>query len=508
MYPSNGRGHRRAPPPAQPPDATYGNYYNPNQTPTRSPQPPSHPNGVHGGGGGGVDSFQSPQPDAQQGYTKYPYDNYAPSMPQQQQYPPTTSPHHTPYSNHGQAQMGQQNHQGQGMQMHNSTSGMSGNSHSGHSIGGNAGMPSGASVQSQFYASAWEQNSPAPVYPQPPQPNGMGGGGGNRRSVPQPLPPTNFYNPNAHNPAGNGSQNFSTTYAPPAPQAPPASVGGGGGGGFSVPALQNAVPLMMAGMRMASGASPAGANGAPAADVAALGAHLFQQFTPGANNYLHTGREHVTSFMRLPKYYFTVNHSYVLRKLLLLLKPWGTRTWARQRAVDPSQFSSGSDGTTSYLPPRDDVNAPDLYIPVMAFATYVLLVGFMHGIRQQFNAELLARHFSKGAGVLVLEAVMIKLGLYLINARATPWLDVIAYRGYKFVGVAATMAVSILAPRLYWVSLFYASSMMGLFLMRSHRRIVMPREAVNNPAEVARRNAFLLFLCALQYPIYWILVTY
>lgn len=504
MYPPNGRGQRRAQPPAQPQDASYA-FYNANHTPTQSPQPGGRPNGMHQP----VDAFQSPSQDQQPqqgGYAKYPYDSYAPKM---QQYPPPVSPHHAPnpggYVNNGaHAQMPQQSHNGQGMHGHpmqGSNSSLSNNSMSNHSIA-NPPVPNQSSMQSQFYASAWEQTSPSPVYPQRPQPNARAGG---RQSVPQPLPPTNFYNPNAHQPAPAapaGAGGFSSAYAPP----PPAPTGA-----FSVPALQSAVPLVMAGMRMAGGSGiGGGASGAPGADVAALGAQLFQQLAPGAGGYTPAAaREGVTSFMRLPKYYFAVNHSYVLRKLALLVRPWGNRTWARQRAVDPGQFGGGgSDGTTSFLPPRDDVNAPDLYIPVVSFATYVLLVGFLHGIRAQFNAELLARHLSRGGGVLMLEAAIVKLGLYLVNARATPWLDVIAYRGYKFVGVAATMAVSIVVPKLYWVTLFYFSSMMGLFLMRSHRRIVMPREAVNNPAEVARRNAFLLFLCALQYPIYWILVTY
>jgi hypothetical protein len=32
-----------------------------------------------------------------------------------------------------------------------------------------------------------------------------------------------------------------------------------------------------------------------------------------------------------------------------------------------------------YQPPRDDINAPDMYIPVMALVTYVLLVGISLG---------------------------------------------------------------------------------------------------------------------------------
>lgn len=32
-----------------------------------------------------------------------------------------------------------------------------------------------------------------------------------------------------------------------------------------------------------------------------------------------------------------------------------------------------------YAAPREDINSPDLYIPVMAFVTYVLLCGLAAG---------------------------------------------------------------------------------------------------------------------------------
>ncbi|CAN8062406.1 unnamed protein product [Agarophyton chilense] len=267
--------------------------------------------------------------------------------------------------------------------------------------------------------------------------------------------------------------------------------------------LQNGMAFVFAGMQqMASGSAPA----------ANVGAQLFQTLAPGAMGYgnqlFGQGQERVSSFMKMPKYYFAVNHKYVLKKLILLLAPFRNRTWARQRGIDAAQFEvSGSDGATSYLPPRDDVNAPDLYIPVMSFLTYVLLVGFVFGMQEKFKAEILARYFSRGLGVLTLEVLIIKLGLYLINARPTPWLDVIAYRGYKFVGVVLTMSTGILVRRLYYPVLLYSATAMGIFLMRSHRRIILPRDMDSHQAhDLARRNFFLLFLSVLQYPVYWVLV--
>jgi hypothetical protein len=37
------------------------------------------------------------------------------------------------------------------------------------------------------------------------------------------------------------------------------------------------------------------------------------------------------------------------------------------------------------LQPKFDVNAPDLYIPTMAYVTYVLLVGYILGLKNAFR---------------------------------------------------------------------------------------------------------------------------
>ena len=48
--------------------------------------------------------------------------------------------------------------------------------------------------------------------------------------------------------------------------------------------------------------------------------------------------------------------------------------------------SGHTDGTPR--PPKEDVNAPDLYLPLMAFATYVLLFGYTLGARGTFTPEV------------------------------------------------------------------------------------------------------------------------
>lgn len=41
--------------------------------------------------------------------------------------------------------------------------------------------------------------------------------------------------------------------------------------------------------------------------------------------------------------------------------------------------------------PINDENAPDLYIPVMAFVTYILLTGYVKGTKNTFTPEVLVQ---------------------------------------------------------------------------------------------------------------------
>jgi len=96
-----------------------------------------------------------------------------------------------------------------------------------------------------------------------------------------------------------------------------------------------------------------------------------------------------------------------------------------------------------FLPPREDINSPDMYIPVMAFVTYILLSTLLAGLRGAFRPELLGLTATNAFAVVVIELLLLKLGTYLLNiSNESQWLDLVAYSGYKFVGVIATVAVA------------------------------------------------------------------
>jgi hypothetical protein len=84
-----------------------------------------------------------------------------------------------------------------------------------------------------------------------------------------------------------------------------------------------------------------------------------------------------------------------------------------------------------------------MYIPTMAFVTYILLSTLIAGLRGEFQPELFGLIAGWASLAVVLEILGLKLGCYLLSiSNESQLLDLIAYSGYKFVGVITTLAVS------------------------------------------------------------------
>ncbi|CAL4107876.1 unnamed protein product, partial [Meganyctiphanes norvegica] len=94
-------------------------------------------------------------------------------------------------------------------------------------------------------------------------------------------------------------------------------------------------------------------------------------------NMAHQGKEFVEQklekyvSMTKVKYYFAVDTQYVLKKLQLLFFPFTHSDWSvHYEQEEPVQ-------------PRLEINAPDLYIPVMGVVTYVLVAGICLGLQDR-----------------------------------------------------------------------------------------------------------------------------
>lgn len=109
----------------------------------------------------------------------------------------------------------------------------------------------------------------------------------------------------------------------------------------------------------------------------------------------------------------------------------------RKQSIGPN----GQEGW--FLPPRDDLNSPDMYIPLMASITYILLATLLAGLRGEFLPELLGITATYCFVIVAIEILLLKLGCYLLSiSNESQLLDLVAYSGYKFVGVIVTIVIS------------------------------------------------------------------
>ncbi|XP_019095424.1 PREDICTED: protein YIF1A isoform X2 [Camelina sativa] len=146
---------------------------------------------------------------------------------------------------------------------------------------------------------------------------------------------------------------------------------------------------------------------------------------PSPSEYVQSN---ISRYFSDPQYYFQVNDQYVRNKLKIVLFPFLHRGhWTR--------ISEPVGGRLSYKPPIYDINAPDLYIPLMAFGTYVVLAGLSLGLYGKFSPEALNWLFVKGMVGWFLQVMLLKISLLSLGSGEAPLLDIVAYAGYTFTGL-------------------------------------------------------------------------
>ncbi|XP_062053735.1 protein YIF1A isoform X3 [Lepus europaeus] len=219
--------------------------------------------------------------------------------------------------------------------------------------------------------------------------------------------------------------------------------------------------------------------GDPMANVAmAYGSSIASQ----GKDMVHKELHRFVSMSKL-KYFFAVDTAYVAKKLGLLVFPYTHQNWEPQYSRDVP------------LPPRQDLNAPDLYIPAMAFITYVLLAGMALGIQQRFSPEVLGLCASTALVWVVMEVLALLLGLYLATVHSElSTFHLLAYSGYKYVGDG------------YYVALAWTSCALMYFTVRSLRTAALGPDSVGAPAPRQRLQLYLTLGAAAFQPliIYWL----
>jgi hypothetical protein len=122
------------------------------------------------------------------------------------------------------------------------------------------------------------------------------------------------------------------------------------------------------------------------------------------------------------------------------------------------------------------------FIIVMAFVTYILLSALLSGIQGHFSPEDFSVTASYAFAVVLFEIVAIKLGCYLlgISGQGQFFFDLVAYGGYKFVGIVVTLLIrlaGLLGQRegsskgwgrwIEWSVFIYCSLGLGFFMVSS-----------------------------------------
>mmetsp|Transcript_14625 Transcript_14625/g.27461 ORF Transcript_14625/g.27461 Transcript_14625/m.27461 type:complete len:363 (-) Transcript_14625:28-1116(-) len=208
---------------------------------------------------------------------------------------------------------------------------------------------------------------------------------------------------------------------------------------------------------------------------------------------------------------FNVGHSYVLRKLAVLMCPFLKMKQAQSSAMwddsSPGDISSSSQRGLGPDGLKVDVDQPDLYIPVMSYVTYVLIFGLQRGILQDFRPEVLPSTASFALVLLVLEVGAAKLGFYVVGT-AVPFLDLMANCSYKFVPVTLMVIVRILTGQnpVYWVFFTYfaacAAWAVRRFLLHFEPSGMKEQYGV---APSAMHGHMILGLAIAQLPMCWLL---
>lgn len=209
-----------------------------------------------------------------------------------------------------------------------------------------------------------------------------------------------------------------------------------------------------------------------------------------------TGKQQFERFVPVTalKYYFAVDTNYVFTKLALLFFPFIHKDWTVKYEQDVP------------LQPRYEKNAPDMYIPTMAFLTYIVMAGLVLGTQERFSPEQLGILASSALAWGIIELLVHTVSHYIMNLDTSlSTLDLLAYCGYKYVGINAALLVSLLFRKFgYYVILLYFSASLAFFLMRSLKLRVIPQNHGSYTAsDNKRRLYFILFVAGIQPVLMW-----
>jgi hypothetical protein len=157
--------------------------------------------------------------------------------------------------------------------------------------------------------------------------------------------------------------------------------------------------------------------------------------------------------------------------------------------------------------PRQDPNAPDLYIPLMAFITYVLLYGLGKGMRLEaasFSPDIIIQSIWRCLVLQLIETCLIKFAVNMLSVTL-PFSDVFAYSGYKYVGLCINTLSRVLGGTVNFVVALYTTGMLAYFVLKTMAAVVPPATSNGGPTTGPPRHLILLAIAGVQFAVMLIL---
>ncbi|XP_021899389.1 protein YIF1B-like [Carica papaya] len=227
-------------------------------------------------------------------------------------------------------------------------------------------------------------------------------------------------------------------------------------------------------------------------ELTAYGEKLFGS----SSNYVHGN---ISRYLSNPQYYFEVDNDYVINKLKLILFPFLYRGhWMRATETHG--------GELIYKPPVYDINAPDLYIPLMAFGTYLVLAGFFLGITGIFSPGAMGVQLTNGLLCWLFQVLLLEAVLHSLGDGDIPLLDVVAYSGYTFVAVSVVLLGRILGIYCFYFLIFWECLCMGTLLVKIMKRVLIAEVRRSEKHCYSSKRNYLLLLVAIAQPplLFWL----
>ena len=147
--------------------------------------------------------------------------------------------------------------------------------------------------------------------------------------------------------------------------------------------------------------------------------------------------------------YFEVDQEFITAKLKFILFP----------------FSSKDETTINDARPKEHVVKTDLYIPLMAILSFVLLVAMQLIYTSKFDSPVvLINLVSKFLSLTIFETICVKLITFLVLGYSSPFFETLSICSYKYVGLFIYKLFTLFLPynvifvwvlRVYFAISFY-----------------------------------------------------